>query len=389
MKGQKLFLPVTSFSKVPPSEFATYDDRYIPAEIVVMHSGDNLNQSHFSEESIAQASWSLSDIPILGFIRKTDDGGYDFDGHNVKVVLENDQHKIKQMGRIIGNIPKNNNYHYTYYPNKDEIYVAVEGFLWADYMNEALEIFQSNREKSVSMEIIIDDGLLDDRGIFNITKYRYTGICILGEGVEPAMSGAKITIGNTPLESYSKNYNEKEVLNLDLENIKIEETEEIIEPVVEIEEDEIEPEKVEPVAEEEIEKSAEETPFEDEPDTKPTETVRVEIPTLTDEEKEELKALREFKAEILERERNEKVESLFSKCEENNIDVSEIRNNSEGKSFEELEQEVALYMFKNNFSVKKQSLPDDDSKKIVNDVSNPTVGTYGKYSDRLKNKGGI
>ena len=313
MKGQKLFLPVTSFSKVPPSEFATYDDRYIPAEIVVMHSGDNLNQSHFSEESIAQASWSLSNIPILGFIRKTDEGEYDFDGHNVKVVLENDQHKMKQMGRIIGNIPKNNNYHYTYYPNKDEIYVAVEGFLWADYMNEALEIFQSNREKSVSMEIIIDDGLLDDRGIFNITKYRYTGICILGEGVEPAMSGAKITIGNTPLESYSKNYNEKEVLNLDLENIKIEETEEIIEPVVEIEEDEIEPEKVEPVAEEEIEKSAEETPFEDEPDTKPTETVRVEIPTLTDEEKEELKALREFKAEILERERNEKVECICVK----------------------------------------------------------------------------
>lgn len=382
MKGQKLFLPVTSFSKVPPSEFSTYDDRYIPAEIVVMHSGDNLNQSHFSEESIAQASWSLSDIPILGFIRRTDEGEYDFDGHNIEVVLENDQHKIKQMGRIIGNIPKNNNYHYTYYPNKDEIYVAVEGFLWADYMNEALEIFQNNREKSVSMEIIIDDGLLDDRGIFNITKYRYTGICILGEGVEPAMSGAKITVGNTPLESYSKNYEEKGVLNLDLENIKIEETEEIIEPVVEIEEDEIKPEEVEST--EVPEEQAEETPFEDEPETEASVSVKVEIPTLTDEEREELKALREFKAEILEKERNEKVEALFSKCEENNIDISEIRASADGKSYEVLEQEVALYMFKNNFSVKKQSLPDDDSKKIVKDVSNSTVGTYGKYSDRLK-----
>lgn len=384
MKGQKLFLPVTSFSKVPPSEFSTYDDRYIPAEIVVMHSGDNLNQSHFSEESIAQASWSLSDIPVLGFMRKTDEDLYDFDGHNVEVILKDNQHKIKQMGRIIGTIPKNNNYHYTYYPNKDEIYVAVEGFLWADYMNEALEIFQRDREKSVSMEIIIDDGFLDDRDVFNITKYRYTGICILGKGVEPAMSGAKITVGDIPLESYSKNYNEKEVLNLDLENTKIEETKEIIEPVVEIGEDEIESEDVETVEESLEEEPAEETPFEEEIESKLPTNIKVEIPTLTDEEKEELKALRAFKAEILEKERAEKVESLFARCEENNIDISEIRDNSEGKSFEELEQEVALHMFKNNFSVKKQSLPDDDSKKIVNDVSNPTVGIYGKYTDRLK-----
>ena len=90
MKGQKLFLPITKFSQIPPTQFSTYDDRFIPAEIVVMHSGINKNQSLFTEESIASSSWSLTDIPILGFIKSINDKEHDFDEHNIEVVMSND-----------------------------------------------------------------------------------------------------------------------------------------------------------------------------------------------------------------------------------------------------------------------------------------------------------
>ena len=387
-------MPVTKFSKVPPSEFATYDDRYIPAEIVVMHSGDNLNGSNFSESAIAENAWSLVDIPILGFVKKVNDEKNDFDGHNVEVVMTDDDYKIRHLGRIIGNIPKENNYHYTYYPEKEELYVTVEGYLWVEYMNEALEIFKNNRQKSVSMEIVIDDGFFDERDIFCITKYRYLGICILGDDVNPAMEGAKITVGDVPIEIFSQRDKEKEVIDLDKERDAVVVEDEFIEtPTEEAEIDkegfvETETDTKEVVEEvpadepEMVEEPAEETPFEEPEDV--AEASMNPAPTLTDEERAELEDLRIFKANVLEEQRVAEVEALFAKCEQKGIDVTDVRESADGKTVAELEQEIALIVLNNTFSAVVQTLPETDSKQILKDVSKSENSPYGKFTERLK-----
>lgn len=395
MKGQKLFLPVTKFSKVPPTEFSAYDDRYIPAEIVVMHSGINSNQSLFTDESIASASWSLTDIPILGFIKSINDTEHDFDEHNVEVVLTDDDIKVKALGRIIGNIPQNNNYHYTYFPEKNEMYVVVEGYLWAEYMNEALEIFKANNKKGVSMEIIVDDGFLDDDGIFCITNYRYLGICILGDDVKPAMTGAKITVDNTPLEYYSHKSTEEEVMNLDKikEEVKDEViVDEYIDEEVKDEKDEVEDTPIaEPAEETEVEESKTEEPEIDEPEANeepekeetPFEEVSEVRTVLTDEERAELEELRLFKSTVEKEQRELEIKELFATSDAKGLDISKIKENSDGKTVEEIKSEIALMLLENTFSVKEQTLPDDDSKAVVKDVSKIESSPYGKYSDRV------
>ena len=412
MKGQKLFLPVTNFNKVKPDKYTTYDDRYIPAEIVVMHSGLNKNYSYFSNEAIEGASWSLSDVPILGFIKEIDENEYDFDGHNVAVITTEDGSSIEILGKIIGNIPKENQYHYTVFPDKEETYVVVQGYLWAEYMNKALDIFDKKGEKSVSMEIVVDDGYFDDNETFCITEYRYLGICILGDDVEPAMEGAKITIDDMPLETYSKRKMEKEVVDLDKENIKTEQEEtetvdtasEIVETsdvkdtdLVEIANDandEVLNVEVKTLTEGEAEiEVAEETPFdedvkEDDEPAEETETEQSDTPEiLTDELKEELKQLRLFKEEVLASERETKLNELFTVCESKGLDIAEIKENTDGKSFEEIQQEVAMASFLNIFSSNnEQTLPNVDSKAIVKDIAHNEPKIYGRYTDKIKRK---
>lgn len=390
MKGQKLFLPITKFSQIPPTQFSTYDDRFIPAEIVVMHSGINKNQSLFTEESIASSSWSLTDIPILGFIKSINDKEHDFDEHNIEVVMSNDDIKVRTLGRIIGNIPKDNNYHYTYYPNKDEVYVVVEGYLWKEYMNEALEIFENQKEKSVSMEILIDDGFMNDDGIFCITKYRYIGICILGNDVDPAMEGAKITVDNAPLELYSHKNTKEEVMDLD--NIITTEVDEVVEsveetqsgeevqaePVEEIEVEEDSPEEtVEEIAEpaeEEVEPVEEETPFNE----------AIEIPSLTAEEKAELEELRLFKQQLEKEQRENEIKELFASCEARGLEVSDIKENTGEKTIDEIKNEIGVRLLESTLSFKEQVLPESDSKAIVQDVATSKDEPYGIYTKRLK-----
>lgn len=391
MKGQKLFLPVTSFSKVTPDKFAVYDDRYIPAEIVVMHNGLNRNLSYFSDEAIAKASWSLTDIPILGFIKELDGNQFDFDEHNISCSMVDDEFTIEHLGKIIGNIPKENEYHYTVFPDREETFVIVRGYLWSEYMNKAFEIFKKNKEKSVSMEIVVDDGYFDDNDIFCITEYRYLGICILGDDVEPAMTGAKITVEPHLLDTYSINNKEEEVNNLkdNLENVEV--VEEVVEnfelenetaePTDSIEANEIftDDENIEEIKEEKETEEVNEMPFAE------IEEKETSSEILTDELKAELEELRLFKQSVLDAERENKLNELFSVCISNGLDIEEIKSNADGKSFDEIKQEVAMLNFSNILNKKEtQTLPESDAKAVVKDNNDTEDSPYGKYTKRIK-----
>lgn len=178
-------------------EFAqTNDDRFVKCKLYVMHDKLNLNNSFFDMTAIEDAKESLKNIPILGFIKKKDgDANIDFAGHEFEFVITENDIEVRYLGRPIGVVPETNSYHYE--TIDDKVYVVVEGYLWKDYMNEALQIFEENNIKSVSMEIAVDDGEWVDNeegGYYNIKKYRYTGICVLGDDVPPAMVNAHIEV---------------------------------------------------------------------------------------------------------------------------------------------------------------------------------------------------
>ena len=162
-----------------------------------MHSGLNLNNSNFSDEAIGKASPSLRNIPLLAFVKKTDGSGEaDFAGHEFEFKITEDGIKYVYLGRPIGMIPETNNYSY----EEDEEgvkFVSADAYIWNQYANEAMDIIQRDGSKSVSMEISVDNYEVDDKvGVMDITDFKYTGVAILGDDVQPAMRNARLDLAS-------------------------------------------------------------------------------------------------------------------------------------------------------------------------------------------------
>ena len=173
------------------------DERFTKVRVKVMHSGLNLNNSNFSDEAIGKASPSLRNIPLLAFVKKTDGSGEaDFAGHEFEFKITEDGIKYVYLGRPIGMIPETNNYSY----EEDEEgvkFVSADAYIWNQYANEAMDIIQRDGSKSVSMEISVDNFEVDDKaGVMDITDFKYTGVAILGDDVQPAMRNARLDLAS-------------------------------------------------------------------------------------------------------------------------------------------------------------------------------------------------
>lgn len=169
------------------------DERFLKLKVIVMHEGLNLNNSSFSMDAIELAKDSIVNIPILAFVKESDDNENDFAGHEMQLVVSDSEYKIKYLGRPIGVIPANDN-NYRYEIIDDKTYVVVDGYVWKDYANEALDIIKRDGVKSQSMEIMLNNYAYNKDGICEIKDYKYTGVTLLGDDVPPAMVNAKAEI---------------------------------------------------------------------------------------------------------------------------------------------------------------------------------------------------
>lgn len=172
-------------------------------KIVVMHSGLNGNKSDIPDTAVEEAKDTISNIPILAYIKRDDDGeAIDFDQHNVitKIVQGDNGHEVKQfyLERPIGVIPETHNYRIEEIDGVD--HVVVDGYVWKTYSNEGYDLITESGEKGVSMEISVEEGSKDKKtGVYTISKYSYLGVTVLGDDVTPAM-------GSTcKIETYSSN----------------------------------------------------------------------------------------------------------------------------------------------------------------------------------------
>lgn len=241
MKINRLNLPVS---------FSTTDfdhDRFLKVRVKVMHTGLNLNGSNFGMEAVNKAAPTISNIPLLAFVQKEDGvDGSDFAGHEYEIKITKNGTKFVYLGRPIGMIPETNNY--AIETDEDgKTFVTVDGYIWKDYANEALDIVMDSTSKRVSMEIAVKDYSYDD-GYADILDYSYTGIALLGDNVQEAMIGAKAEVVNYSANSIATMMQELKEAMTTFSAIEPE-VESIVEPATELE---VEPE-VEMAAELEIE----------------------------------------------------------------------------------------------------------------------------------------
>ena len=182
------------FSKVPCSAKAYSlegDSNLMKVKITVMHDGINYNGSKFTLQDMKRAEESVKNIPILGYVLRDTDGNLDdFDGHNMETRIKDSDKGFEietyYLEKPIGVVPESCN------PRYEEIdglnHLIVDGYIWKSYSNGSYKLIENSSFKGVSMEIEVLDGNWNElENVYDITDYRYTGITILGDMVEPAM----------------------------------------------------------------------------------------------------------------------------------------------------------------------------------------------------------
>ncbi|VIF91902.1 Uncharacterised protein [Clostridioides difficile] len=175
---------------------ANDDSNLLSVKLRIVNIGKNLNKTKFSEESIKNAESTICNIPILGYLEYDDDDEIiDFDNHNIitKIIKCPDGLKIEKryMERPIGVIPSDTRITYEEY--NGETYLCATGYVWKCYANEGYQLLLDSDEKSVSMEISVFEGEADVDGYYDIKKFTFLGVTVLGDDVTPAIQGANIT----------------------------------------------------------------------------------------------------------------------------------------------------------------------------------------------------
>ena len=360
--------------------FSHKDDRYMKIRIHVMHDGPNLNGSVFTKEAMEAAKESIVNIPILAFVRQQDGtDNADFGGHEIEFKFTDDGIEFVYLGRPIGVIPETgNDYHYE--ERDGRTYVVVDGYIWTNYANKALDILKRDGVKNQSMEITIDDyEYNEDTDEYIIKKYRYMGLCLLGDDVRPAMNGAKAElIGNFSAVNASKEFFKKvDELNKSLQQkaglgyknkggkINMMTVEDVLKKYAVTKEDlekqgiDFQKYKNDPEALDaklysmKLEKDLEDAQTKLEAYERETQKLQAkldeaqkahdELKAEFEAQKEELQKLREYK-EAVERAKHEaEAEKLFAKFADlSELDIADLRKNVHNYTIEELERELLI-----------------------------------------------
>ena len=341
-----------------------------------MHDGINYNGSKFTLQDMKRAEESVKNIPILGYVLRDTDGNLDdFDGHNMETRVKDSDKGFEietyYLEKPIGVVPESCN------PRYEEIdglnHLIVDGYIWKSYSNGSYKLIENSSFKGVSMEIEVLDGHWNElENVYDITDYRYTGITVLGDMVEPAM-------GDTcKIQKYSAcvDYKEaladiyKEIYSLERKEDNMEEVKEEVvveaqqEPEVEevIEHEETKEEVVESTETEEVVEEVETTEEVEviEEVKEESETLDVfaelleEVPGTLKEvadmitEKfsiinEELRVLREFKSDIDLKELKVQVDEISGKYDLD-VDTTELKEKAIAKdiTLDQFEKELKV-----------------------------------------------
>lgn len=235
------------------------DSRFMKIRCAVMHSGVNRNKSSFSKEVIEAAKDSFQNIPILADVQEyTDTDGnqvLDYTGHSMH--LEDDKYhegkqKIIYDERIVGIIPQTNNFEMVYNEADDNYFVYVDALLYRDYGNYVCDILESRGNVTdVSVEVFCDKvSYSADRRVLEVESFTASGVTLLGEMVEPGMKNAHAIAFSLDensrheqliqimqelkesLDNYTKEYQRKEDVEVENQEILMEEVEETTEETV-------------------------------------------------------------------------------------------------------------------------------------------------------------
>ena len=216
---------IQSFGEISTSDTTTMG--LTPCTLQACHTELNKNHSFIEDSVMQNALASFANRPILGYVYQLNDGSWDFWDHRMSIEEDGDETRVEYLERPIGVIPESCNAHLEYDENHKKNYVVVNGYIYDDYGNRALDIIKENDGKvSVSVELAINSMSYNAKeNYLNIEDFTFMGVTCLGKMpdgtvVQPGMEGSNLKLDNFSAKQNSmfatnENYQEKLIKTLE------------------------------------------------------------------------------------------------------------------------------------------------------------------------------
>lgn len=216
---------IQSFGEMNTSDTSTMG--LTPCTLQACHTELNRNHSFIEDSVMQNALASFSNRPILGYVHQLDDESWDFWDHRMEIEEDGNESRVEYLERPIGVIPESCNAHLEYDEDHKKNYVVVNGYIYDDYGNRALDIIKENDGKvSVSVELAINSMSYNAKeNYLNIEDFTFMGVTCLGKTpdgtvVQPGMEGSNLKLDNFSAKQNSmfttnENYQEKLIKTLE------------------------------------------------------------------------------------------------------------------------------------------------------------------------------
>ena len=179
---------------------------FAAGRVAIAYSGRNRNRSDISKEVFEKALPSLANCPLVG---RFDAEAEDFGSHDVRV-------KVNDAGTVaveaattpFGVVPETMNASWQEVTEEDGTvreYLFCNVILWK--RQPGYECLASQGVWHQSMEINVDQYVIDKDGYCVIEDMNFEALCILGNSVEPCFESASVQIGtNVAVSDYKAQF---------------------------------------------------------------------------------------------------------------------------------------------------------------------------------------
>lgn len=159
-----------------------------PFKSRAFHDHVNLNQSNIEEDVFQENLLSAKFRPILANIIEDEDGEKDFGAHDFHVVEKDGEKTVVYDEQPIGSITEVSS---EYDEDAGVNRAVVEGYLFAEYCSDSIEILDRRGTVDCSVELTIRSFSYDaKKQVINLDSYYVSGLTLLGAKHNPGMAGS-------------------------------------------------------------------------------------------------------------------------------------------------------------------------------------------------------
>ena len=173
-------------ANIDQSSFEVLNSEFTKAKAYILYYGENKNKSRLSKETVEAAMPSLFNTPVVAeFVEKKED----FGTHGGKIIISDEGIEFVQTTRPYGLVPESACPRWEMVEDKE--YLVADIILWSGRYAELEKTIMEFSNQSMEINVM-EGSYLQAEQMYDITKFEFSALCLLGQSVEPCFEKAKV-----------------------------------------------------------------------------------------------------------------------------------------------------------------------------------------------------